>query len=325
MISKGRQRTTTILLFCAGVAFCCVLLVRSFVSGKREFQIPTVGTFVGFITLEGDSKEKFPLLIHRSSIKPEILTIIGGSLGSFDRFPLSLNGPRALEPLTLGSGRVVLSTDPEDPGLSGMQGEAMIESSKSRGLWRVTPTEVANLAGAPNLAKWVAAYVKLNQSSEAVNKDQADVASLRAERDRLNRLVVERPDFREAAQSRLGKTSNSLETTKASLLTLRAELIPLERQLQVASRVTANGKLVELARESMDRDSEWILAALQKVSPEISKDFERALEKGRRVTELRDQIKAEQAAIDAIHLQRDQAAFEREADDEEEEVSEPVL
>lgn len=307
--------------------FAAIVLVTISIFSLLErdgegFEIPTVGTFAGVINWNTNPATSAPIILHRLSRSPELLVVIGGQRPIAERIALSLNEPIKPGPLSLDNGQYTMTTDSLSGGLGGYQGSIRSSRTSDRGAWRVALTEVAPRSPSPNAGKWGNVYYSVQQASSLARNTETDLRLRRDEIDRLNRIIVERSDFRDAAKNRLGKTSESLKQAQESLDAIRNDLIPLERRLSIASKITPRGKLVALARESLERESDWILSTLQKIAPEVSKDFERGLEKARRVTELKEAIEIEQHTIDRLKEPR---RVEREVEPEPSPMSEDHL
>ena len=112
----------------------------------------------------------------------------------------------------------------------------------------------------------------------------------------LHRIVSDEDTLRKTADVRLGRADSQLD---AAVEELRARQQQLDRKLRdfdLAQRVSKEGRLVFLSRETIQRESRWIELTLQLLAPETSVGFDQALERAERVRALKQQIDKERAS-----------------------------
>ncbi len=82
------------------------------------------------------------------------------------------------------------------------------------------------------------------------------------------------------------------------LLELQAELQKEVQAFEQAAKLTPQGELVRLSRETVRREGRWIQDVLERGTPETRPSFERELEHAYAVKELLDQISEERRLLD---------------------------
>lgn len=182
------------------------------------------------------------------------------------------------------------------------EGEYSDPITSDTGRWSLRRVDVGSLSSIDrdDLVDWAATWrslraveVKIEESKQAFDSDQARMEKLR-------RYAVDDDSLHKEADARASLTDIAVEEFKRSNANKRAELEGLLRNIDIAKRVSAEGRLVELSRESIQREGKWIEGALQLVAPEepesVDQEFERAL----RVKGLQDEIESERVAISKL-------------------------
>jgi hypothetical protein len=167
------------------------------------------------------------------------------------------------------------------------------------GKWTLTKTSVE----APptnveqGLIRWFALWQEIERIELEIQDYQAKADQQRVAIDNLHRHVSDEGAFRKTADVRLGRTDSELESAKAELQQRQQQLDKVIRDFDLSQRISQEGKLVFLARETIQRESRWIELSLKLLAPETSLGFDQALARAERVQSLRRQIKKEREAI----------------------------
>lgn len=171
--------------------------------------------------------------------------------------------------------------------------------TSDRGTWRLKRFDPPPLEKSErdDLVDWVATFQALRTVETKIEeiKKSYDVDEARIEK--LHRYAVEDDSLQKAADSRLSSTASALDEVKKQNAAKRAELEGLLRNIDISKRVSPEGRLVELSRESIYREAKWIEQALQLTAPEVSGGFEKDYERALRVKALQDQISDERSLI----------------------------
>src|SRR5690606_28359002 len=120
---------------------------------------------------------------------------------------------------------------------------------------------------------------------------------LRASVEELTRFITDAESLRKKAEDRYRNVKQEREQVVAEIDSLQKQTKALERQVELAHRVTQRGTLVSLARESLDRESRWIEAMFRSEVSQGGDDFADALRHGNEVMSLRDGIAREREKI----------------------------
>lgn len=100
--------------------------------------------------------------------------------------------------------------------------------------------------------------------------------------------------YREAA----AKNQPEAAQERGDLAVMQAELDRAVEEFDRASKLTPQGELAHLSRDTVKREGRWIQDILGAGSPETSPSFEAELERAYRVKELLDQISEERRLLD---------------------------
>ena len=171
--------------------------------------------------------------------------------------------------------------------------------TSDQGVWRLKRVDIPPLEKAErdDLVDWVTTWQSLRAVEVKIEeiKRSFDIDEQRIEK--LHRYAVEGDSLQKAADSRLSSTSAVLEDVKKQNSQRKGELEALLRNIDIAKRISPEGRLVELSRESIQREAKWIEQALQLTAPEVSGGFEQDYERALRVKALQDQVSDERSLI----------------------------
>lgn len=115
----------------------------------------------------------------------------------------------------------------------------------------------------------------------------------------LKESIADRETLAAQAEETVAALKGKLVAQKQLLAEKEAEVVELHRQLEVAQRVTATGKLVTLARESLERENRWISSIARSDAGEAGFDSV-SLEQAREIIELKRQIEDEMIEIERL-------------------------
>lgn len=171
--------------------------------------------------------------------------------------------------------------------------------TSERGTWRLKRYEVPPLerSARDDLVEWVNTWQALGLVETKIEeiKNVYDSDEYRIEK--LHRYAVEGDSLKKAADSRLSSTTSALEDLKKANAAKKSELDELLRNIDISRRVSNEGRLAELSRETIVREGRWIEKALNIAAPNVSGNFDAAYERALRVKALQDQIADERGLI----------------------------
>jgi hypothetical protein len=109
--------------------------------------------------------------------------------------------------------------------------------------------------------------------------------------------VADEDVLRKTADVRFGRTDSALSAARDELALRQSQLDRSLTDFDLSQRISQEGKLVFLSRETLQRESRWIELTLKLLAPETSIGFEQALERAERVKSLKASIDEERKAI----------------------------
>ncbi|GEM_PF-6587797 len=119
----------------------------------------------------------------------------------------------------------------------------------------------------------------------------------KTEIDKLTGFLSDGGLLRESSTRRLEREKALLAQIEREFNDAHSELRKMNRQVELAYRVTGMGKLVSLSRESLERERRWIGSLLKVNVPEVSEDVIKKSDEAIQVLELKRQIEAENSKI----------------------------
>jgi hypothetical protein len=272
-----------------------VLLVREF---NRGFPQLRPGIYAGTLVSKGGSKT-IPWLVEASVGSSDLFIAVGADGVPAQRGVVVEPSSGTRLPLMVsGTERRFRITGREDDG-GEYQGDYSDPITSESGTWTLKRFEVSALEKPErdDLVDWVATWQSLRAVEAKIEetKKSFDIDEGRIEK--LHRYAVEDDSLQKAADSRLSTTATALDDVKRQNAAKRTELEGILRNIEISKRVSPEGRLVEMSRESINREAKWIEQALQLTAPEVSGGFEQDYERALRVKALQDQVSDERGLI----------------------------
>ena len=292
------MRRALLVIFCIGIVALVVggvMLVRDF---NRGFPQLRPGIYAGTLVSENNGGA-IPWWVEASVGNPDIFVSIGVEGVLAQRGVVVEPSSRTRLPLIVsGEERRFRITGREDDEGS-YEGDYSDPITSDRGHWKLKRFDVGGLEKGErdDLVEWVTTWqalraveVKIEEVKKGFDTDEGRI-------EKLHRYAVEGDSLQKAADSRLSSTESSLEEMKKKNAAKRADLDALLRNIDISKRVSPEGRLVELSRETIQREGRWIERALQLSAPEMSGGFEQDYERALKVKALQDQISDERGLI----------------------------
>ena len=139
------------------------------------------------------------------------------------------------------------------------------------------------------------------------------VPAQRKEIERLTAFVTEGDRLRAKANEKYAAVHAELRQTQQTLKERRDEARKLTETLRISQKLPGSGKLVALARESLEREGRWIDSMLKSSHSRTPEDVEEALARGEKILAIKREIAAEKGKIEA--LERGEGQGEEPLDD----------
>lgn len=203
-----------------------------------------------------------------SGIRPGVLYVDCDTTGRLLRVArITEDGPvsEVAEAIPSGEGRI--QPIPLNGGvLTGVRigegsyrGELRDRNGASAGEWQLTRLSQEIVYGEipQDLKLWLLLRGERAQVQRAIQSAEKRVPLQKSEIERLNSYLADGVQLKERARERLQQAERKVEAAEKALSEKRAQLKSLEDRHSIALRVTPMGKLVNLARESLEREARW--------------------------------------------------------------------
>lgn len=292
------MRRVLVLLFCVGTVVLIaggIVLVRDF---NRTFPQLRPGAYAGTL-VSADKSDAIPWWVESTVGSPDIFVSVGIPGMPAQRGVVVERSSKTRLPLIVsGSDRRfrIIGREGDD---GTYEGDYTDPISSERGMWRLKRYEISALEKVirDDLVEWMttgqslrAVEIKIEEVKNAYDSDEDRI-------EKLHRYAVEGDSLQKAVTYRLSSTASALQELKRSNVTKKAELDGLLRNIEISKRVSNQGRLVELSRESIAQEARWIEQALHIAAPDASGNFDAAYERALKVKALQDQISDERGLI----------------------------
>jgi len=277
------------------------------------------GVYAGVLSFN-TSKRLVPWVVVRRPADQSLAVAVGLVTVSAQRIaPVDpLSGSR--QPLIIGGSEVRLRLTGSMSKEGRYEGSFLNPISQESGSWSLAKADVARLSPEleNDLTRWFSLWQELEQIEDEIQVSQRQADDQSAAAENLRRVVSEGDTLRKTADVRLGRTDSEMEAAVEELRSRQEQLDRKLRDFSLTQRVSTEGRLVFLSRETIQRESRWIELSLQLLAPETSIGFDQALERAERVRELKEAIAKEREAREAKSLGDRYPGKERETRSEEE-------
>ena len=275
-----------------------VILVALGVAGYRVYEayklvfpaLPS-GVYGGVLHIDGGLSRS--LFVDSSRAPRDLVVALEDEAMPAQRATtVDASGATGLPLIITGSGtRLRLVGSEKRPGR--YEGSFIDPIRNEKGRWVLQRFDVPPLSQAEqeSLAAWGAAFLELR----AVEHELFDVMG--------------------ASDPIFGRRATEAVGTGDDISSLTGDLDTAVRTMESAAKVSPQGVLVSLSRESIARDARWIEQVLEAGLPDTKPSFGQEVERAYRVKDLLDQISEERRKLDALEgadREREEVAGEEE-------------
>jgi hypothetical protein len=237
-----------------------------------DFPDLTPGTYSGVLTFH-DSKRRVPWLVVRRPGEQSLAVAVGLVTVSAQRVaPFNpLSGAR--QPLLVSGSGLQLRLIGALTDQGSYAGDFLNPISREHGSWVLKKTDVSKLTADKDgdLTRWFALWQELERIEGEIQNVQRQVDVKNSAIENLDLAVAEGDVLRKTADSRLGRADSEIEAARSELVIRQQRLDQKLRDFDLTQRVSKEGRLVFLSRETIKRESLWIELALARGRDE-SKD-----------------------------------------------------
>jgi len=201
-------------------------------------------------------------------------------------------------PLVIGSSEARLRFTGKGNNPNEYSGEYINPISGEQGTWTLRKIQLDEMAVAlqDNLTRWFALWQELEKIESEIQDSQQTVDTRQAAIDNLRAYVTDGSALRKTADQRLGRADSEIDAVRSDLSERQQQLDRAIRDFDLSQRISPQGKLVYLSRQTIQRESRWIELTLKLLAPETSPGFQQALDKAERVRSLKRKIAQEREA-----------------------------
>ncbi len=233
-------------------------------TGKRFVWLPP-GSYIGSIKGVFAKQGSVPVYVERAPESDEMFVVVlrpgwEPQIRSTVLFSADESGDQASRsylPLLLSDGEMQLELIGGERDAKGFVGQARNISSNREGSWRLEPLRSPPIdieSNAAEVRRWLMLRAELETGVERLDQLTQRLPAQRAEIEKLSAMLSEGQELRTRANSRFATLRGELEEAQRELEQERKEVRALEEALEVSQKVTPQGRLVGLARESLERE-----------------------------------------------------------------------
>lgn len=259
------------------------------------------GVYVGTLRPNSKDTEAVPWLVARFSGEQSLSVSVGDvRLPSQIAAPIDPSGKTRL-PLTIGEGEARVKFVGGAVSPTRYRGRYSNPRLQQEGEWvlsRVSSEETPSVVE-QGLIRWFAVREEIERIEAEIQEIQSKADQQSSSIDNLHRYVADEDALRKTADDRLGRADSQLDAARAELTQRQGQLDKAIRDFELSQRISQEGKLVFLSRETIQRESRWIELSLKLVAPETSLGFDQALARAEKVRALKAAIRREREGVAA--------------------------
>ena len=196
--------------------------------------------------------------------------------------------------VSLASDKMIFEGNGNNTTLSG---NFRYAQSERKGSWDLRPITLTEIPLDQQFRSWLLLRTELSKVDKDIEIADQLIPVQKAEIDELSKIINDESALKNRGDQRLVDLQEKTKAIDAELLNKRAQLAQAEAQLLLAQRVSMRGKLVNLARESNEREARWARAQLHLGGPE---DLEGALQRSEEVRILKEALAQERILVQEL-------------------------
>ncbi|MBX7138377.1 MAG: hypothetical protein K1X83_10360 [Oligoflexia bacterium] len=273
----------------------------------EHFPKLSAGHYVGYITGVEEGRHRLPIYIQSQESSGNLMfAVLASGWAPQILTPVTLgNGDSDTDfflPLIVGSENLRFKLVGECASATHCAGKVYQQPKGRRGEWEFTRKEVETGTGPQtSLEQWLRLRQALLEIDRRIAEAEKMAESQKGEIERLTDIVTEGKGLKAKADQKFDQVSVQLKALREKLRTKQQEVDNLEGQIAISQRVTPMGKLVSLARETLEREARWVESMLSgNPSRENMERVDAEFSKAQKLFDLKRQIASEQDRIDRL-------------------------
>jgi hypothetical protein len=290
----------------AVLALVCLAIVSTllWLEVKRRFPVLDPGGYYGSIhgVLRGEAQpthfyvERLPegddllFFVLRKGWQPQVASAVIRSEGEDSGWLL---------PITVVGAEAKLKFIGARTGPQSYRGTVIDTERDLEGSWELhaVRTVAKGESGEPELAMLLRQRAELNELERQIQEAEQVVPRQKDDIEKLSQFISERGQVRASAEVKLSSVSDELTKAKQELRARQEQVRKLQERIDISQRVSPAGKLVFLARESLDRDARWAESLLRTSQAETTTGLDAAVAKAERIDAVKREIELEKNKI----------------------------
>lgn len=303
------------LLAIAALVALVVISCLFWLEVSKRFPRVAAGSYVGKISGAGlgskDREVKFYVerapgsedlffVIMEPGWVPQVVSAVVGSTARMQSewlLPVIVQGPSA---------RLKFTGTTVGPGQ--YNGALVNLDSAQEGEWSLRALQeeppLATAADSAMIRLWLLLQSELSDVEEKIAQAAQEIPLQKEEIERLTNLLTEGQELKSRANEKYALARDELHRALEELENRRQEAKRLEASFEVSQRVTAEGRLVSLARESLEREWRWVDSMLRAGVKDQSEDLQAAIDKGQKIFDLKQQLELEKEALQRLAAEK---------------------
>ena len=267
-------------------------------SDKEEFPKLAVGSYLGEI--KGVDEESTLSFFIESLPSNEFFINIEDESSEPQRISLVFtDGAEVVQPVTININgeewKLIGSGDEQN-----FSGKLIELEGKREGTWKLKmlPFNKNDFAlNEQEVSEWAKLTNQYETLKQEVSSIKTQVTNQTKEIEKLTDFIVDADRLKARSEKKYRNISQKLDEKNIELKQVESEAQVLENRLALAQKVTDMGRLVLLARQTLERENRWINSALGGEVPYQGEDFQRELENAKKILSVKRAIQEEEEYI----------------------------
>jgi len=182
-------------------------------------------------------------------------------------------------------------------GNTTLAGNFRYSQSERKGSWDLRPITFTEIPLDQQFRSWLLLRTELSKVAKDIEIADKLIPVQKEEIDELSKIINDESALKNRGDQRVVDLQDKTRNIDAELVKKRSQLAQAESQLLLAQRVSMRGKLVNLARESNEREARWARSLFFQGGPE---DLEGALQHSKEVRILKDTLSQERLLVQEL-------------------------
>ncbi len=302
-------------------AVCLALLGWAWYGFRSPGAFPNLvqGAYVGTFSIEHGGAS-YPWSVVKETNSEALAVFVGDIRIQAQRVDVKDPSGKTRLPLIIGSSDARLRFTGNEVSPGEYAGEFINPISNEKGSWRLRKVPSDSIAAGleDDLTRWYALWQELDGLEGEIHEAQVKADQHRSAVDSLHQYVSDGDTLKKTASERLGRADSQIDSLRGELIEQRSLLDQKIRDFELAQRISPEGALVFLSRQTIQRESRWIELTLKLLAPGSSPEFQQAIEKAQRVKTLQREINQERSVARKPSAEGSPGTPKRETESEEE-------